>query len=467
MFLEARNIRILDKKRLIENVISDKDRKARMIALRILEVALRSADPRIAVKNHVNKIDGTLKVDNLKFDLKNFRRIYVVGGGKASGAMGEALEEILGNSITEGFINVLQGTKSNFKTGKIILNEASHPIPNARGVKGAIKIIQLVRKAKERDLVVCLISGGGSALMPLPTYPINLSEKQALSNDLLKCGATIHEINSVRKHLSDMKGGQLAKAAYPATLISLILSDVVGDSLDTIASGPTAPDQTTFLDAISVLKQYNLWKKPAFENVRKRLKNGFRGNIPETPKPDAEIFSKTYNVVIGNNRSVALTARKEAEDMGFNTLLLSSMIEGEARHVGSVYAGIMKEVHFSDNPIPKPAVLIAGGETTVTVTGNGKGGRNQELVLSASLRIKNLKGVAILSIDTDGIDGSTDAAGAIADSQTTNLALEKGFDPTSFLANNDSYGFFSRIGDLIYTGSTWTNLNDLTVMVIT
>jgi glycerate-2-kinase len=263
-----------------------------------------------------------------------------------------------------------------------------------------------------------------------------------------------------------LKGGQLAKAAYPATLISLILSDVVGDSLDTIASGPTAPDQTTFLDAISVLKKYNLWKNLGFKGIRKRLDDGFRGNIPETPKPNTEIFHKTCNIVIGNNRSVALTACKEAEDIGFNALLLSSMIEGEARHVGSVYAGIMKEVYFSNNPILKPAVVIAGGETTVTVTGNGKGGRNQELVLSASLRIGNLTGVAILSVGTDGIDGSTDAAGAIADGQTTNFALEKGFNPKSFLTNNDSYGFFSRTEDLIYTGSTWTNLNDLAVMVI-
>jgi glycerate 2-kinase len=465
--LEARNIRILNKKKLIENAILDKDRKARMIALRILEVALRSADPRIAIKNHVNKTDGTLNVDNLKFDLENFHRIYVVGGGKASGAMGEALEEILGNSITEGFINILQGTKSNFKTKKIVLNEASHPIPNYKGVSGARKIIQLVSKSEKSDLVICLVSGGGSALMPLPAQPINLSEIQALTNDLLKCGATIHEINAVRKHLSDLKGGQLAKAAYPATLISMILSDVVEDSLDTIASGPTAPDQTTFLDAISVLKKYYLWKKPAIKNVRKRLENGFKGNIPETPKPNTEIFSKTYNVVIGNNRSMTLMACKEAENMGFNTLLLSSMIEGEARHVGSVYAGIMKEVHFSNNPIPKPAVLIAGGETTVTVTGNGKGGRNQELVLSASLQIRNLKGAAILSVDTDGIDGYTDAAGAIANGQTTNYALKKGFNPNSFLANNNSYEFFSRIGALIHTGPTWTNLNDLTVMVIT
>jgi glycerate 2-kinase len=437
-----------------------------MIALRILEVALKSADPRIAVRNHVNKIDGTLKVDNLTFDLEKFRKIYVVGGGKAGGAMGEAMEEILGNLITEGFINILQGTKSNFRTKKIVLNEALHPIPNDKGVDGARKIIQLVRKAEERDLVVSLISGGGSALLSLPAEPINLSEIQELTNDLLKCGATIHEINAVRKHLSDLKGGQLARAAYPATLISLILSDVVGDSLDTIASGPTASDQTTFLDAILVLKRYNLWKKPAFKGIRRHLEDGSKGNIAETPKPDTEIFYKTYNIVIGNNRSVCLNACKEAEDIGFNTILLSSMIEGEARHVGSIYAGIMKEVYFFNNPISKPAVVIGGGETTVTVKGDGKGGRNQELVLSASLRIGNLKGVAILSVGTDGIDGPTDAAGAIADTQTTKLALEKGFNPNYFLTNNDSYGFFSQMGDLIRTGPTWTNLNDLTVIVI-
>ena len=302
--------------------------------------------------------------------------------------------------------------------------------------------------------------------MPLPAAGITLQDKQNLTEALLKCGATIDEINSVRKHISELKGGQLAKASYPATLISLILSDVVGDPLDTIASGPTAPDTTTFNDAILILKKYNLWKNSVPKSIRKRLEAGLRGEIPETPKPGDKVFGKTHNVIVGNNRSVALAARQEAQGLGFNPLLLSSMIEGEARHVGVAYAGIMKEILYFDTPIPKPAVVIAVGETTVTVTGRGKGGRNQELVLSTSLKIEGLKGVAIASIGTDGIDGPTDAAGAIADGQTTKRAYDKGFDAGEFLMNNDSYGFFSKLNDLIFTGPTGTNVNDLAVMVV-
>jgi len=459
-------VNIVNEKELLENAVFDEDRRAREVAIKILRTALNSADPRIAIRNHVHRVDNTLSVDNLTFDLDKFQRIFVVGGGKASGAMAEALEEILGDSLTGGFINILRDINSKFKTRKIILNKVRHPIPDENGVEGARKIIQLVREAKERDLIICLISGGGSALMPLPAAGITLQDKQNLTEALLKCGATIDEINSVRKHMSELKGGQLAKASYPATLISLILSDVVGDPLDTIASGPTAPDTTTFNDAILILKKYKLWKNSVPKSIRKRLEAGLRGEIPETPKPSDKVFGKTHNVIVGNNRSVALAARQEAQGLGFNPLLLSSMIEGEARHVGVAYAGIMKEILYFDTPIPKPAVVIAGGETTVTVTGRGKGGRNQELVLSTSLKIEGLKGVAIASIGTDGIDGPTDAAGAIADGQTTKRAYDKGFDAGEFLMNHDSYGFFSKLNDLIFTGPTGTNVNDLAVMVV-
>jgi len=460
-------MKIINEKKLLENAVFDEDRRARGTAIKILRVALNSADPRIAVRNHVHRVGNTLSVDDLTFDLGKFQRIFVVGGGKASGAMAEALEEILGDNLTGGFVNVLRDTKSSFKTRKIFLNKVRHPIPDGNGVEGARKIIALVRKAKERDLIICLVSGGGSALMPLPAAGITLQDKQDLTEALLKCGATIDEINSVRKHVSELKGGRLAKASYPATLVSLILSDVVGDPLDTIASGPTAPDTTTFSDAISILKKYNLWKSFIPESIRKRLEAGLRGEIPETPKPGDKVFDKTHNVVIGNNRSVALAACREAKGLGFNQLLLSSVVEGEARHVGTAYAAVMKEILYSNNPIPKPAVVIAGGETTVTVTGRGRGGRNQELVLSASLKIEGLKGVAIASIGTDGIDGPTDAAGAIADGQTTRRAYDKGLEAKEFLRDNDSYNFFSKLGDLVFTGATGTNVNDLAVMVVT
>lgn len=459
-------MKITNAKELSRNTVFDEDRRARVAAIKILSAVLDSADPRVAIRNHVHRVDNSLCVDNLTFELDKFQRIFVVGGGKAGGAMAEALEEIVGDDLTEGFINVLRDVKSKFETRKISLNKVRHPIPDENGVEGARKIIQLVSKANERDLIICLISGGGSALMPLPAAGITLRDKQILTEALLKCGATINEINAVRKHVSELKGGLLSKASYPTTLISLILSDVVGDPVDTIASGPTAPDTTTFNDAISTLEKYALWKTSTPESIKKRLKAGLREEIPDTPKPGDKVFSKTYNVIVGNNRSVALAACKRAKCLGFNSLLLSSMIEGQARHVGTAYAGIMKEILNSNNPLSKPAVVVAGGETTVTVTGPGKGGRNQELVLSASLKIEGYRGVAIASIGTDGIDGPTDAAGAIADGQTTKRTFNEGLDAREFLMNNDSYAFFSKLDDLIFTGPTGTNVNDLAVMVI-
>jgi len=458
---------IINEEELLGNAVLNEDREARRAILTILKAALCSVDPRVAITNHVRRTNNLLRIGNMTFDLDGFERIFVVGGGKAGGAMAKALEEIVGDKLTEGFVNVLRGTKSSFETLKILLNEAGHPIPDEDGVEGARRIIQLAHKAGERDLVICLISGGGSALMPLPAAGITLQDKQELTDALLKCGATIDEINAVRKHVSGLKGGQLAEAAYPATLVSLILSDVVGDPLDTIASGPTAPDTTTFNDAISILKKYDLWKNVVPKTVKKRLEAGLRGEIPETPKPGDEVFEKTHNVIVGNNRTAALAACQEAKELGFNSLLLSSIVEGEARHVGTAYAGIMKEILDSNNPVPRPAVVIAGGETTVTVTGWGKGGRNQELVLSASLKIEGLRSVAIASIGTDGVDGPTDAAGAMADGQTIIRARNKRLYPKEFLMNNDSYHFFSRLSDLIFTGPTGTNVNDLTVLVVT
>jgi len=457
---------IVNGEKLSKNALFEDDRKARETTLAILEAALKAVDPREVIRANVHVTDHTLHVGGLVFDLEAYRRVFVVGGGKASGAMAEALEETVGDAITEGFVNVLRGTKSGFKTRRIFLNEAGHPIPDEAGVFGAKKIMQLVEKPEENDLVICLISGGGSALMPFPAVGITLQDKQRLTDALLKCGATIDEINAVRKHISDLKGGNLARKAYPATLVSLILSDVVGDNLHTIASGPTTPDATTFEDAVSILKKYGLWEGTVPESIKSRLKAGLERNIPETPKPGDKVFDRTHHVIVGNNRLAAATACRKAESLGFNSLLLSTMIEGEARHVGTAYAGIVREIAASNRPVSKPAVVVAGGETTVTVTGQGKGGRNQELVLSASLKIGGLRGVVVASIGTDGIDGPTDAAGAVADGQTTARAWGMGLIPEQFLSNNDSYGFFSKTSDLIFTGPTGTNVTDLAVMVV-
>ncbi len=377
--------------------------------------------------------------------------------------MAEALVELLGDRIKEGAINVPHSSAS-YRTSRVKLQRASHPIPDQSGVKGATRMLRLVGKAEEKDLVFCLISGGGSSLMPQPRNGISLEDKQKVTDALLKSGATINEFNTVRKHISGLKGGWLAKAAYPATVVNLILSDVVGDPLDFIASGPTVPDTTTFHDAIEVLKQYDLWSQVP-DSVRKVLTDGEKRLIPETPKLGDKVFKKVHNIVIGNNFTASHAAYKAFRKARLNSLLLTSTLEGQARDVGTMLASMAKEIVASGNPLPKPAGIVAGGETTVAVVGKGKGGRNQEIALSTALKIGSMDGIVIASVSTDGVDGPTDAAGAIVDGETLQRARNLGLSPRDFLANNDSYTFFSKMGDLTITGPTGTNVCDVTVIV--
>jgi glycerate-2-kinase len=456
-------ITIKNKEQVIRNGETQLNRNARSLALKSLESALNTVDPKQIIKSKLLLKNSTLHVDEYSFDLKKFKNVYVVGGGKASGSMAEASEQILGKRIKNGFVNVPRGSKH--KTDIIELHEASHPIPDEAGVEGTRRMLEMAEQAKEDDLVICLISGGGSSLMPLPRGEISIADKREITNALLKCGATINEINTVRKHISDFKGGWLAKKAYPATILNLILSDVVGDPLDFIASGPTVPDSTSFSDAVKVLENYGLWSK-APASIRKVLSDGEKGIIPETPKADDEAFKKVFNVVVGNNRLASLTAREYLKSEGLNTLLLTATLEGEARHVGVILASIAREVSASGNPIPKPAGIIAGGETTVTVTGKGLGGRNQEIALAAVRNLKSMNGVVVASLSTDGVDGPTDAAGAIVDGKTLDRAAKMGLTPEEYLAKNDSYHFFSKLGDLIFTGPTGTNVNDVSVIVV-
>ena len=456
--------RIRNLQELVSNTPHECDRKARKVALELLESAITASDPRGLVKKGFQLRGGLLKIGSVSISLDEYGRIFVVGAGKASGAMAEAVESILGKRIVDGVVNVQKGTVQNFKTRRIKLNEAGHPIPDEGGLKGAKSILKLLENLKEDDLVICLISGGGSALLPLPAGGITLAEKRSVTNSLLKCGATIDEINVVRKHISEIKGGRLSKYAYPATLICLLISDVVGDPLPSIASGPTAPDPSTYSDAVEILKRYGIWDQiPPM--VREHLNNGLKGKAPESPKPDDPCFKKVHNVILGSNRIALKAADAKARELGLNSLILSSFIEGEARHVGTVFASLARESVVSEGVLRKPVVVLAGGETTVTVTGTGIGGRNQELVLSASLRIKGLEGVVVASSGTDGLDGPTDAAGAIVDGSTVKLAQEKGMNPVNYLGNNDSYNFFKTLGDLIMTGPTGTNVNDIIILV--
>ena len=456
-------VAIRNKEQLIKKGETSRDKKARELALNSLEKAINAVDPKQIIKSRLALKNSILTVDRHSFDLKKFRDIYVVGGGKASGSMAVALEQVLGTRISRGLVNVPKGDKS--KTSVITLHEASHPIPDETGVKGTRQMLEIAEQAEQDDLVVCLISGGGSSLMPLPRGEISIADKKALTDALLKSGANINEINTVRKHISDFKGGWLAKKAYPATILNLILSDVVGDPLDFIASGPTVPDSTTFSDAARVLKKYVLWEK-APASIKKTLADGEKGLVSETPKADDEAFCKAHNFVIGNNRSASLAALEYLKASGLNTLLLTATMEGEAKSIGTMLGTVVREISTSGNPISKPAGIVAGGETTVIVTGKGLGGRNQEIPLAAALKINEIDGAVVVSLSTDGIDGPTDAAGAIADGKTLARAAKAGLAPERFLADNDSYHFFSKLDDLIFTGPTGTNVNDLSIIIV-
>ncbi|MCL0029414.1 glycerate kinase [Dehalococcoidia bacterium] len=436
--------------------------RERADVLDILAAALEAVDPAKLIKRHVRLEGDQLITGEKTYDLKRYQKIFVVGGGKASGALVPALEEILGEYITAGTVNTKYGYTA--ETEIIKINEAGHPIPDRNGVRGMEEVQRLLSIAGEGDLVICLISGGGSALLPLPAPGIGLEEIGRVTDLLLKAGAPIDQLNTVRKHISSVKGGQLARMAYPAELVSIILSDVVGDPLSTIASGPTVPDPTTFADAQRVLQRYDLWDE--VPKLKERITRGIGGEIPETPKEGDPIFSHVYNFIIGNNRLAVEAAIERARERGFNTMLLSTFLAEEAREVGKLFAAIAREILKSGHPIRRKALVVAGGETTVTVRGGGKGGRNQELALSAAIAIGGLENVVIASLATDGTDGPTDGAGGLVDGYTVDRGRERGLDPIKHLDDNDSYNLLRQTGDLIVTGPTNTNVNDLVIATI-
>ncbi len=425
--------------------------------------ALKAVDPIEAVKRCLKVEGDDLTVNGKTYSLQDYGHIYVVGAGKAGASMALAVEAILGDRITKGVINVKYGYLSELK--RVKLNEVGHPIPDEKGVSGSQEIAGLLERLGENDLVICLISGGGSALLPSPAEGITLEDKQKMTNLLLECGANINEINAIRKHISELKGGGLARLTYPSTLITLILSDVVGDPLDVIASGPTVPDKSTFGDCMAILKKYNLLEKVP-QSIKGRIQRGVNGEIEETPKTGSPIFEKTQNVIIGSNIIAVKSAEQRARELGYNPLILSTSIEGETREVAKVHAAIAKEIVKTNHPIGPPACVISGGETTVTIRGKGLGGRNQEFVLASALDIQGLKDVVVLSGGTDGTDGPTDAAGAIADVDTVRRARELGLDANVYLEDNDSYHFFEKLEDLLITGPTNTNVMDLRLILV-
>jgi hydroxypyruvate reductase len=430
------------------------DSSTHRTALHCVEAGIRAAAPDNVVRERLALDGDHLLVDGNAYDLDEYDEVVVVGGGKAAAGVAAAVEDLLGDHLTGGVVV----TNDPEPTNRITVVEASHPVPDAAGVDGAERVRETVAAADAGTLVLATVTGGASALLPAPADSVSLADLRAVTDALLDSGATIDEINAVRKHCSALKGGLLARAAAPATVVGLLFSDVVGDDLAVIGSGPTAPDPTTFADAAAVLDEYGIDAPAA---VRERLEGGAAGELAETPTADDACFDRVTNHVLANGWTALDAAREAAADAGFRTLVLSSQVEGEAREAARTQAAVATEIAATGNPIEPPAVVLSGGETTVTVTGDGRGGPNAEFALSAA---RSLPATAVLaSVDTDGEDGASGAAGALVDGDTVDDRRAA----TAALRNNDAAGYLDARDALIETGRTGTNVNDLRALVVT
>jgi hydroxypyruvate reductase len=431
-------------------------------ALSIFQASLRGADPKRCVKRFLRVDGGVVSAGNFRKRLKDINKIIVVGAGKAAAVMAQAVEEVLIDRIDQGVIIITKGSEASLK--RIELHFGGHPFPDEDGATGTERIMEILSQAGEDDLVLCLISGGGSALLVSPVNGISLEDKKQMVQLLFECGAHIDEINTIRKHISKVKGGRLAKTAYPAQTVSFILSDVIGDRIESIASGPTAPDPTTFEDCFEIMNRYKLMERMP-RSIKLLLQGSRNHQEYETVKPGDPVFERVENLIIGSNLLALQEAETKAQELGFNTLLLSSSVSGDTRKAAEEHALLAREIR-QDKSKPSPACVISGGETTVKVKGEGKGGRNQEFVLAAAIQIDGLQDVVIASMNTDGIDGPTDACGAICDGLTVSRARKMALDPHDYLERNDSYHFFENLGDLIKTGPTHTNVMDIHIMLV-
>jgi hydroxypyruvate reductase len=423
----------------------------RAAATELQQAALAAVDPAAAIRRHVRRVANQLVVVDQRYDLNAYQSVFVLGSGKAVVPMAAAVLDILGAKLSRGVVVTKYEHAGQWTHPRLEVIEAGHPVPDRNSVRGAQAVAELANQATQHDLVICLISGGGSALLTRPAEDLTLDDFQRLTGALLRSGATINELNTVRKHCSGIKGGNLARLVAPAQLVTLILSDVIGDPLDVIASGPTVPDLTTVADAREVLERYDVPDT---------------GLLRETPKPGEAVFKEVQNVVVGSNRLAALAAVEKARALGFEALLLGTYVEGEAREVAKVAAALAKSIRADGDPLSPPACLVWGGETTVTVRGEGKGGRNQELALAAALALDGWSDVLLMALATDGTDGPTDAGGATVTGETMQRARQLGLDARASLEANDSYHFFARLGDLIQTGPTGTNVNDLLFILV-
>jgi glycerate 2-kinase len=430
----------------------------------VMAAALEAVDPGVAVREHLHREKNHLLLSGKTYDLSAYRRIVLIGAGKAGVPMAQASAELLGDYLDGGLVIVKEGYLGDPIDPDVEIIEAGHPIPDRRGQEATLRMLDMLDGLGQNDLVLFLISGGGSALMHVPVEGVSLEDLQQLTSTLLAVGANITEINSLRKHLDRVKGGGLARAAAPAEMVTLVLSDVIGDPLDVIASGPTVPDSSTFQDAWKVLERYAILDQIPV-SVREHLWRGVRGEIPDTPKRADPIFERGAHIIVGNNRRAAEAAARTARSSGFRSLLLTSRLQGEARRAGKILGALARQVRMAGGS--GPLCLIAGGETTVTVSGDGLGGRNQELALGALEELAGLAGVGLLALATDGGDGPTDAAGAVVTGESLERAMLLGLDPRAYLAHNDAYHFFEVLGDLLKPGPTQTNVNDLTFLFVT
>jgi glycerate 2-kinase len=434
-------------------------------AIQIFSAAVRAVQPQYLLRKHMRREKEGLRLGEHFFNQQEINKVYIIGAGKASAAMAREAENILGDRIDAGVIVTKYEHAFPLKTIECI--EAGHPVPDENSLLAGREIFRLLKNAGEKDLVIALISGGASALMIDCPPGVLLPELQIVFNRLLECGATIEEMNTVRKHLSaGIKGGQLLRTAAPATVISFILSDVIGDPLDIIASGPTVADPSTFADAWEILRKYQLTEKLPVSIIR-WLQLGMNKQIAETPKPGDPLFYKSFNYLIGSNRIALEAAAMMARGLQYHTVILTNVLKGEARDKAKE---LVMQIEQYDGI--KPACLLLGGETTVTIRGTGKGGRNQEFALAALVELQKLYSIeeeympVILSAGTDGTDGPTDAAGAVADGVVAKLAVKRKLTPENFLAQNDSWNFFHQTGGLVITGPTHTNVMDIIVVLI-
>ncbi|MGC8908774.1 MAG: glycerate kinase type-2 family protein [Desulfomonilaceae bacterium] len=439
-------------------------KRLRQDAVAIFNECVAAADPERAVMRNLRVEDHMLRIgEHDSVDLSRFTRITVLGAGKASAAMARAVENLLGDRVSGGLVVVKRGYGVTLRRVDVV--ESGHPVPTKEGEAAAARMVELAESLGESDLVIGCFSGGGSALLTLPAAGITLDEKIDLTEKLLASGADIFEMNAVRKHISQLKGGRLMERAYPATVVNAMLSDVIGDDPSAIASGPFAPDQTTFDGALAVLEKYGL-VEAAPAAIVERLTKGRDGKVPETPKQGDPVFDRVRHVVIGSNFLSLKAGLEAARRLGYRSAILSSTIRGDTEPAAKFHAYLAEEIRNSGNPLSPPACLLSGGETTVRVAGDGLGGRNQHFVLSLVEEAAQIPECVFLSAGTDGTDGPTDVAGAMVDSETWNRASERGVNPREYLTRYDSYHFFKALGDLFVTGPTLTNVMDVHLVLV-